>query len=63
MIPKLIHMNEIDPNVALGFYFRFYEDFKVLKTMVDCNKSDLITIYKTKKKMLTDNIIDEFEIL
>ena len=61
--PKLIHMNEMDPNIAIGFYFRNEDDFKVLKTMVDCNKSDLITIQKTKSKVLKDELIEEFEII
>lgn len=61
--PKLVHMSELDPNVAIGFYFRFYDDFKALKTMVDCNNSDLITIQKTRKERLTDDLLEEFELL
>jgi len=62
--PKLIHMNEIDPSIAIGFYFRNPDDFKSLKTMIDCNNSDLITIKKTRNsEMTTDNIIEEFELI
>jgi cysteine protease ATG4 len=61
--PKIIHMNELDPNVALGFYFRDYDDFNSLKTMVDCNKSNLITIKKTKKETISSNVIEDFELV